>query len=207
MGHIAIDNSYATALQALHAPGNPVGFANTYDPSSTAAVLSLNTASTQKVHTIATASYAIAASLGIPDEDLSLIQNLDAISRIAPLVRAAGLPLSADLQDGYGHHLVEAIQGAIKLGVVGANIEDSCPERGHARGMECLRSVEEQVGRIKLAKRTAADLGVRDFVVNARTDVLRLDPRPEGWTQDMVVEEAVRRGKAFLEAGATCVFV
>ncbi|KAF5379187.1 hypothetical protein D9615_005988 [Tricholomella constricta] len=204
---IQVDNSYATKLQELHTPGTPVVFANVYDPASTAAVLSLNTGSSTPVKAIATASYAIAESYGVPDEKLTLSLNLDAIARIAPLVRAAGLPLSADLQDGYGTQLVETIQKAVALGVVGANIEDSYPEKGHARGMECLRSVEEQVERIKLAKQTAEDAGVKDFVINARTDILKLDPRPSGWSQEMVVDEAVRRGKAYLEAGATCVFV
>ncbi|KAF8068933.1 phosphoenolpyruvate phosphomutase-domain-containing protein [Lyophyllum atratum] len=199
---IPIDNSYATSLQQLHTPGNPVVFANIYDPASAAALLSLSSAKA-----VATASYAIAASLGVADEDLSSEQNLAAIARIAPLVRAAGLPLSADLQDGYGAQLVEVIQKAIALGVVGANIEDSYPEKGHARGMECLRSIDEQVQRIKLAKATAEAAGVKDFVINARTDMLKLDPPPKGWSEAMVLEEAVKRGKAYLEAGATCVFV
>jgi 2-methylisocitrate lyase-like PEP mutase family enzyme len=55
--------------------------------------------------------------------------------------------------------------------------------------------------------RIAADKGVPDFVINARTDLFMLDPLPEGWTHDDVLKEAIRRGKAFLEAGATSVFV
>lgn len=204
---IQVDNSYAATLRRLHAPGNPIVFANIYDPASTAAILSLNIGATSPIRAVATASYAIAASLGIADEDLSLEQNLTAIARIAPLVRAAGLPLSADLQDGYGARLVEVIEKAVALGVVGANIEDSYPEKGHGRGMQCLRSIEEQVERIRLAKTTAEAAGVEDFVINARTDVLKLDPAPNGWSQKMVLDEAVRRGKAYLEAGATSVFV
>jgi len=90
---------------------------------------------------------------------------------------------------------------------VGANIEDSYPEKGYGRGMECLRSIEEQVQRIRLAKKTAEAAGVKDFVINARTGMLKLDPAPNGWSQKMVLDESVRRGKAYLEAGATCVFV
>ncbi|GLB42317.1 putative phosphoenolpyruvate phosphomutase [Lyophyllum shimeji] len=158
-----VDNSYATTLTTLHAPGNPVVFANIYDPASAAALLSLNSGSASPVKAVATASYAIAASLGIADEDLSLEQNFAAIAKIAPLVRAAGLPLTADLQDGYGARLVDAIEKAVALGVVGANIEDSYPEKGFARGLECLRSIEEQVERIKLARKTAEAAGVKDF--------------------------------------------
>jgi len=63
------------------------------------------------------------------------------------------------------------------------------------------------VERIKIALNVAREMGVTDFVVNARTDVLRLKPNPEGWTREMMLEEAIKRGKAFLDAGATCVFV
>ncbi|KAG5654431.1 hypothetical protein H0H81_002620 [Sphagnurus paluster] len=202
-----MDNSHALKLRDLHKPHAPIVFANIYDPASASAVLSLNDTNNTPVKAVATASYAIAMSLGIADEDLSLEQNLDAIARIAPLVRAAGLPLSADLKDGYGMRIVEAIERAVALGVVGANIEDSYPERGHARGMECLRSIEDQAARIRLVKLVASEAGVRHFVVNARTDMLKLDPPPQGWSHEMVLAETVRRGKAYLEAGATCVFV
>jgi 2-methylisocitrate lyase-like PEP mutase family enzyme len=205
------DNSYAETLKALHVPGTPIVFANIYDPASTAALLSLNTpdlsAAEPLVKAVATASYAIAASLGIADEELTLRQNLDAIRAISPLVRAAGLPLSADLQDGYGADLELAVREAIRAGAVGANIEDSYPERGFGVGMQALKGVEEQCERIRRVLEVAKEEGVQDFVVNARTDVFRLDPAPEGWDEGMVLGEAVRRGKAYLEAGATCVFV
>ena len=137
-----------------------------------------------------------------------------------------------DLQDGYGDQIVESISGAISIGVMGANIEDSYPEKGFGGGMACLRSIEEAADMIEVIKalcflnnfefkdvleeaaerikkviEVARDAGIPDFVVNARTDVLCLKPNPDGWTREMMVEEAVKRGKAYLAAGATSVFV
>ncbi|KAH9206291.1 phosphoenolpyruvate phosphomutase-domain-containing protein [Leptodontidium sp. 2 PMI_412] len=202
-----IDNSYAQTLKALHKPGSPIVFANIFDPSSASTLISLNESHPGLVKAAATASYAVAAKLSIADEELSLPQNLSSVSQFAPLIRDARLPLSMDLQDGYGDQIVEAITGAISIGVVGANIEDSYPEKGLGGGMACLRSVEESAERIKKVVETARDAGIPDFVVNARTDVLCLKPNPEGWTREMMVEETVKRGKAYLAAGATSVFV
>lgn len=202
-----IDNSHAQTLKALHKFGSPIIFANIFDRGSASTLIALNEGHPGLVKAAATASYAIAAKLSIADEDLSLSQNLSSVSQFSPLVRDAGLPLSMDLQDGYGDQTVEAITGAISIGVVGANIEDSYPEKGFGGGMDCLRSVEEAAERIKQVLDIAKDAGVPDFVVNARTDVLCLNPNPEGWTREMMVEETVKRGKAYLASGATSVFV
>ena len=202
-----INNGYAKTLKALHKPGNPIIFTNIFDPASASTLISLNETHPGLVKAAATASYAVAAKLSIADEDLNLSQNLSSVSQFAPLIRDAGLPLSMDLQDGYGDQIVEAISGAISIGVVGANIEDSYPEKGFGGGMACLRGIEEATERIKKVIEVARDAGIPDFVVNARTDVLCLKPNPEGWTREMMVAEAVKRGKAYLAAGATSVFV
>lgn len=208
MSQIPIDNNYALTLKALHQPGKPLILTNVFDTTSTRAVLRINDLhSPPLVKALATTSFAIASALGIHDEELSLPQTLDAIAEISPLARAAGLPLTVDLQDGYGDQIVVAMKRVIELGAVGANIEDSYPERGFGDGMKCLRSVEEAAARIRLAVETARELGLPNFVVNARTDILRLMPNPEGWTRKLMVGEAVKRGKSYLEAGATCVFV
>jgi 2-methylisocitrate lyase-like PEP mutase family enzyme len=206
MSSIKIDNSYALTLKALHQPSNPLILANIYDPGSTTTLLSLNATHPGPVKALATTSFAIAATLSTPDPDLTLTQNLSSISQFSPLIRAANLPLTIDLQDGYGDQLIEAMQGAIAAGAVGANIEDSYPEKGFGDGMACLKSVEEASERIRTAMRVAKEMGVPDFVVNARADVLCLRPNPEGWSREMMVQETVRRGKAYLDAGATCVF-
>lgn len=198
-----IDASYAKTLKSLHKPGDPIIFANIYDLVSINAVLSLNKGLSNPVKAIATASYAIAETYGVRDEDLTYEQNMAAVESIGRHVRAAGLPLSVDIQDGYGDRIVEAVQTVIKLGAVGANIEDSYPERGFALGIEgSLRHIATATARIRLALKAAGDMGMPDFVINARTDVMRLLPLPAN-----ALEETVKRGKAFLAAGATAIFV
>lgn len=182
----------AQTLRSLLVPGSPLLLINVWDPSSASIVLSH-----PGTKALATASFAIAASLGLEDDELNLVDNLAAINRIVQRMKKEGredVPLTADLQDGYGDDLVSAIEGAVKLGVVGANIEDA----RLVDGRTVLADVEEQVSRIKLALATAASAGVPGFVVNARTDCVML-----GGT----VEEAVLRGKRYLEAGASTVFV
>lgn len=107
--------------------------------------------------------------------------------------------MTADLQDGYDGDLREAIEGAVKLGVVGCNLEDSRTSGiQEGRAKTDLISAEEHVKRIETALEVAKNLEVPDFVINARTDVVKL-----GGT----VDEAVERGKKYLAAGATTVFV
>jgi 2-methylisocitrate lyase-like PEP mutase family enzyme len=151
VGNPQIDASYAKTLKALHTPGNPVIFANIFDVASLHAVLSLNKTEPKPVKAIATASYAIAETLGIRDEDLTYEQNMAAIESIGRHVRNAGLPLSVDIQDGYGDRIKDAVQAVIKFGAVGANIEDSYPERGYGRGIEgSLRDIATAAIRIRL---------------------------------------------------------
>ncbi|KAL4957512.1 phosphoenolpyruvate phosphomutase-domain-containing protein [Aspergillus filifer] len=181
-------NELAIRFRNLHVPGNPVVLTNVYD-AATASLIAKHPAT----KAIATASFAIAASQGIADNDMTLPQNLDRVRSIAAALSENGLPklpLSVDAQDG--HDIVETITEVIKLGAVGCNIEDL---NNHSNEVRPLR---EAVDRIALAIKTARDLGVPDFVINARTDVLG-----NGGS----VEDAIERGKAFLKAGACTVFV
>ena len=97
-------NTFAKTLRALHVPSKPLIILNIWDVASLNAVASLNNNSggDKPVKAVATASWAVAASLGIKDEELSYEQNLAAIQTIGPACRKLGLPLSVDLQDGYG---------------------------------------------------------------------------------------------------------
>jgi 2-methylisocitrate lyase-like PEP mutase family enzyme len=194
----------AQQLKALHKPGDPLVLANIYDIPSLNTLLSLNNeGQKQPVKAIATASFALAETFGVEDEELTFEQNFAAITPIAARVRSARLPLTVDLQDGYGDRIVECIQTAIKLGATGANIEDSFPHKGFSQGVDgSLRNIDDATDRIRLALRAATELGVPNFVINARTDVMRLSPIPED-----ALEETIKRGKAFLDAGATMVFV
>lgn len=177
----------ATRLRELHVPGSPVVFANVFDPA-TAKIIAQNPLSAA----VATASFAIAAVHGLDDDDLDLETNIAAVRSIAPVTHQHDKPLSVDLQDGYGDRLEEAVEAIIEAGASGCNIED----RDNTTGT--LFSLEEATSRVRRVLETARRLGVANFVLNARTDTVLLNSD---------IEDAIERGKAFLEAGATTVFI
>ncbi|ODH31447.1 hypothetical protein ACO22_03460 [Paracoccidioides brasiliensis] len=159
----------ALTLRNLHVPGNPLVLANIYDPT-TAEFVASHSSSTA----LATTSYSIAKVHGFEDDFLDLDTNLNAIRRIAPIALNYNKPLTVDMQDGYGVCLEEAIHAIIEDGVSGS------------------------VDRVRRLIVAAAEAGVPNFVLNARTDAIVINND---------VDEAIRRGKAFLEAGATTAFV
>lgn len=183
-------NELAKKLVSLHQPGNPVLMANVYD-AATAKIIASNPNS----RAVATASYAIAQTYGVDDDDMVKEQNLRSIGIIASVVLPTGKPLSVDLQAGYDD-VEESIRDIIRLGAVGCNLEDV--ERDAKTGELKLRSLDDSVARVKAVKKAAADMGVPDFALNARTDTLVF-----GGT----VDEAIARGKRFLDAGATTTFI
>ena len=188
----------ALVLKSLIIPGRPLLLTNIHDPPTASLALAH-----PKTKALATASFAVAAVAGLADEELDLSTNLSAISKIRHRMikegKADTIPLTADLQDGYGDQLKEAIEGLVKLGVVGCNLEDSrtC-DIVEGKAKIDLISASSHVSRIRTALEVAASLGVPDFVINARTDVIKL-----GGT----VSDAVERGKQYLAAGATTVFI
>jgi 2-methylisocitrate lyase-like PEP mutase family enzyme len=137
---------------------------------------------------LATASHSIAASWGYPDgENIPLDLMLDTVRRI---VESTSLPVTADLEGGYGN-APETIRRAIGVGVVGANIEDQ------------MKPLAEAAAQVEAIMKVAEDEGV-DFVLNARTDSFALR---RGGDPTENLTEAIKRGKAFLDAGAPVVFV
>lgn len=184
---MSTQNSLAKSFKALHIPGNPLVLSNIWDAITASAIASL-----PSTRALATASYAIAAAAGLPDEDLTLEVNLRAVSAIAKVAAKHNLPLTVDFQDGFGEQLDEGVRKVIELGAVGINLED------FGREKEGLYSVEEAQERIRRVMRVAEELSVPDFVVNARTDALFVEGS---------VDEAIKRGKAYLEVGASNVFI
>ncbi|HZP15759.1 MAG TPA: isocitrate lyase/phosphoenolpyruvate mutase family protein [Nocardioides sp.] len=140
---------------------------------------------------IATTSAGIAWSLGIPDgEALDRDTMLDHVARIVRLVQ---VPVTADLEAGYGdtaEEVADTVRRAAAAGAVGGNLEDAAGGR--------LFPVEQATTRIAAA-RAAAPRGT--FVLNARTDAYF------GGTREDRFEETIRRAAAFLDAGADCIFV
>jgi 2-methylisocitrate lyase-like PEP mutase family enzyme len=174
----------ATALRALHTDPALLTLVNVWDVASARVV-----AATPGTRALATASHAIAAAYGYPDgEQIPRDLMLEAVGRI---VDAVDLPVTADLEAGYGD-AGDTCRRAIALGVVGANIEDQ------------LKPLPEAVAAVEAVLRAAADEGVPDFVLNARTDAfLQAGDRDPA----DVLADAIERGRAFLDVGAPVVFV
>ncbi len=170
----------ATRLLELHRDPALLTVVNVWDSISAQVVSDL-----PGTTALATASHSIAASRGYEDgENIPVEEMIEEVRRI---VAATGLPVSADLEGGYGD-AAETVRKAIGVGVVGANIEDQ------------LKPLEEAVAQVEAIVRAAEAEGVPDFVLNARTDAFvkgAEDP----------LQEALRRGRAYLDAGAPVVFV
>ena len=146
---------------------------------------------------IATTSGGIAWSLGYADgENAPLAEVVAATGRIA---RTVDLPVTADIEAGYGatpEAVADTVRAVVEAGVVGVNIEDGL----HAPG--ALRDLKVSVERIRAARAVAAAIGV-PIVINARTDTYLLK---YGKNDTERFDETVRRAKAYLAAGADCVY-
>jgi len=174
----------ATTLLDLHTAPEILTLANVWDVVSAQVV-----AYTEGVRALATASHSIAATFGYEDgENIPLDLHLDMVSRI---VRAVDLPVTMDFEAGYGDP-GETAKRAIEIGVVGGNLEDQ------------MKPLGEAVAAVEAVLAAGTDVGI-DFVLNARTDAV-LRGAPDA-SRDDLVQEAARRGRAFLEAGAPVVFV
>lgn len=170
-------------LRRLHDAPELLQVVNVWDAISAKAVAAL-----PETQALATASHSIAATLGYEDgERIPRELMLDMVGRI---VATTDLPVSADLEAGYGD-AGETIRRAIGVGAVGANLEDQ------------VRPFDEAVASVRAAVGAAEAEGV-PFALNARTDAWIRDAFD---TADEKTEEAIRRGRAFLDEGATCVFV
>lgn len=173
----------AHALKALHEAPEILRVVNVWDAITTKVVSDV-----PGTKAIATAGHSIAASHGHPDGQMPLELLIPALERI---VAATDLPVSADLDAGFGN-AGEATTRAISVGVVGANVEDR------------MGDFDESLAVMQAVVAAAHRAGVPDFQLNARTDVF---VKQTEWTTQQKVAEAVRRGRAYLEAGAALVFV
>jgi 2-methylisocitrate lyase-like PEP mutase family enzyme len=182
----------AEELRRLHTAAELLVLVNVWDVASARVV-----AGTPGCRAIATASWSIAAALGHRDhEEIPREEMIAAVGRIAA---AVDQPVTADLEAGYGASAAEVgetMAAAIEAGAVGCNLEDG------VRGDVPLRPLDEAVERVA-ATREAGERADVPLVINARTDVFlaRVGSAEE---QE---EVALERGRAYLAAGADCVFV
>ena len=174
----------ATRLAELHTAPEILRVVNVWDAVSAKAIADL-----PETRAIATAGHSIAATFGYPDgEKIPLDTMLDMVGRIVTAV--GDLPVAADLDSGFGD-AGETVRRAIGVGVVGANVEDR------------LRPLDEAVAAVEAIIAAGAAEGV-PFVLNARTDAF---VRAQGRAAEESVADAIERGRAYLDAGATTVFV
>ncbi len=182
----------AELLRSLHVPGEPLVLLNVWDAAGAAVVAGAGAPA------VATASAAIAAGLGVPDgQVVTRAQMLEAVARIAA---AVDVPVSADMEAGYGdtpEAATESALGVIDAGAAGLNLEDTAET-----GNDPLLSVETFAAKVAAVRSRADDEGV-PLVINARTDVYLA----QVGEPDTRLEHAIGRGRAYLEAGADCVFV
>jgi 2-methylisocitrate lyase-like PEP mutase family enzyme len=146
---------------------------------------------------VATTSAGIAFALGYLDgQRIPRQEMMDVVARIA---RAVKVPVTADVESGYGSTPEDAKRTAsavIEAGAVGMNLEDAPGESGNP-----LAEVSAQLEKIRAVREAAAGTGV-PLVLNARTDVYLLQVGEASGRYD----ETVRRLSAYRDAGADCVF-
>lgn len=172
-----------TELLRLHTDPELLLVVNVWD-AITAAVV----AGVPGTRALATASHGIAASRGYPDGER--IPRDEMIAEVGLIARTVDLPVTADLEAGYGDP-GGTIARAIDVGIVGANLEDE------------MKPLNEAVAAVEAAVAAGAVAGV-PFVLNARTDAFLQagDRDPEE-----VLADAIERGRAYLDAGASSFFV
>jgi 2-methylisocitrate lyase-like PEP mutase family enzyme len=175
----------ATTLLELHHTGTTLVLPNVWDAWSATVVAEAGFAA------LSIGSHPLADSRGQGDnEDMSLDDALDGVRRICAAVPA--IPVTADMESGYGAAPAELVERLLEAGAVGLNIEDTV----HSEGGR-MRSVAEHADYIG-GLRQAADAAGVDLVINARTDAFKAG------TFDDPVAEAITRLLACEEAGSRC---
>jgi len=173
----------AGELLRLHTDPELLLVVNVWD-----AITATVVAQTPGTRALATASHSIAAAHGYPDGEK--IPREEMIAAVGLIARTAGdLPVTADLEAGYGDP-GGTVARAIDVGIVGANLEDQ------------MKPLADSVRAVEAAVAAGESAGV-PFVLNARTDAFLKagDRDPEE-----VLAEAIERGRAYLDAGASSFF-
>jgi 2-methylisocitrate lyase-like PEP mutase family enzyme len=177
---------HCALLRSLHVPGNPLVLPNAWDVSSARAVVAAG------FPVVATSSSAVADALGYEDGEGAPVEEM--LAAAARIARAVDVPVTVDAEAGYGMSARAFVDALAQSGAAGCNFEDS----DHASGTITETGAQaERIGAIRAAA------GADGLVVNARVDVfLRERSRPQG----ELLDEAVGRARAYLAAGADCVY-
>jgi 2-methylisocitrate lyase-like PEP mutase family enzyme len=178
----------AKTFLELHQPGTPVVLPTVWDAWSARLAVDAGAAA------LTVGSHPVADSVGGADNEGLTLEEM--LAQVAVICHAVEVPVSADLESGYGADPARIIAGLLDAGAIGLNVEDTVhSERGR------LRSAAEHA-ELVAALRSAADAAGVHVVVNARTDVLF---RKEGAEADRI-DRAVETLAAAAEAGADVLY-
>ena len=180
-------------LRSLHVPGTPLVLPNAWDAATARAVVEAGFA------VVATTSGGVAASLGYEDHERAPgDEMLAAAGRIAA---AVNVPVTVDAEAGYGLEPTDLVARLKEISAAGCNLEDT----NHATGE--LRDPAEHAAWLR-AVRAAASAHAYGLVINARIDVFlsAFLSGGHGKRQAGLVSEALQRARAYVDAGADCVF-
>src|SRR5437867_880842 len=184
-------DSKSAALRRLFASPSPIVIAGAHD------ALSARLVEEAGFDGVWAGGFAISASHGVPDASiLTMSEMLDA-SRL--MNDAVSIPVIADCDTGFGNavNAIRTVRAFEAAGIAGLSIEDNVyPKRcSFYPGVKRhLADIDEQALKVRAAREAAS----RDFVVVARTEALIA-----GWG----LEEALRRGRAYADAGADAILV
>jgi len=180
-------------LRSLHRRGAPLLLPNVWDVATARAVVAAG------FPVVATTSEAVASTLGYEDEERGPADEM--LAAAARIARSVEVPVTVDAEAGYGMDPADLVSALRSAGAAGCNLEDTDHAAGGLRDpgrhAEWLRAVRE-----------AASADGYGLVINARVDVF-FAPYLAGagpGTQEELVAEALRRAKAYLEAGVDCVY-
>lgn len=183
----------AVTFTKLHVPGDPIVLPNAWDPVSARVIESAG------ARAIATSSALMSWAHG--RRDGNRLSRYEAIQAAARIVQVTELPVSADVETGYGadeNDLAVTLRGLLDAGVIGVNLEDA----GTDASADPLWPVEVAARRIQVARAVASERGIPMYI-NARIDTYIAEAGdPEGR-----LGETLRRAEAYLEAGASGIFV
>jgi 2-methylisocitrate lyase-like PEP mutase family enzyme len=178
----------AQALLALHQPGNPVILPTVWD------AWSAKLAVDAGFDALTVGSHPLADSIGKSDQEGMTFD--DVLTRVKQITAAVDVPISVDIESGYGESPTRLITGLLDAGAVGLNIEDTV----HSEGGR-LRSSSEHAELVGALRKAADSAGVH-VVINARTDLLF---RQDGDEADRV-DRAIARLTQAAGAGADVLY-
>jgi 2-methylisocitrate lyase-like PEP mutase family enzyme len=179
---------HAEALLALHQPGNPVILPTVWD------AWSARLAVGEGFAALTVGSHPMADSVGKADNEGMSFD--DVVARVAQITAAVDVPVSVDIESGYGQQPSRLIEGLLQAGAVGLNIEDTV----HGEGGR-LRSSTEHAELVSALRAAADESGVH-VVINARTDLFL---RKDGEESDRV-DRAIARLTEVAAAGADVLY-